>query len=61
MNSQELILGSVPQETEQPQRSDTMSSTAGKSMYGYVGLRIKGTTKTLETIYLKIVNSWPLI
>ena len=61
VNSQELILDSVPQEVGRPQRSDIMSSIAGKSVYGYVGLRTKGTPKASETICLKIVNSWPLI
>jgi len=61
VNSQELILGSVPQETRRPQRSDIMSSTAGNSMYGYVGLRTKGTPKASKIVCLDIVNSWPLI
>ena len=43
MNSQELILGLVPQEKCLPQRSDIMSSTKGKSVYEYVGLRTTGT------------------
>ena len=57
MNSQELILGSVPQVTGQPQRSDIMSSTIGKTVYGYVGLRTIGTPKTSETVCLFLVNS----
>ena len=61
VNSQELILGSKPQETGWPQRSDIMSSIARNSMYGYVGLQTKSTPKALETVCLEIVNSWPLI
>ena len=57
MNSQELILGSVPQEIGRPQRSDIMSSTARKSVYGYVGLQTIGTPKVLETVCLFMVNS----
>ena len=57
MNSQELILGSLPQETGQPQRSEIMSSTAGKTVYGYVGLQTIGTPKALETVCLFMVNS----
>ena len=57
VNSQGLILGSVPQETGWPQISDIMSSTAGNSMYEYMDLRTKGTLKASETVCLKIVNS----
>ena len=45
VNSQELILGSVPQEIGQPQRSDIMLSIVRNSEYGYVSLRTKGTPK----------------
>ena len=61
MNLKELILGSEPQETGWPQRNDIMSSTAGNSVYGYVGLRTIGTPKASDTICLFMVNSWPLI
>ena len=61
VSSQELILGSIPQEIGRPQRSDIMSSTVGKTVYGYVGLRTIGTPKTSETVCLFLVNSWPLI
>ena len=57
MNSQELILGSIPQEIGQPQRSDIMSSTGRNSVYGYVDLRTKGTPKASNTVCLDIVNS----
>ena len=57
VNSQELILGSVPQETNLPQSRDMISSTGGKSVYGYVGLQTKGTPKASETVCLEMVNS----
>lgn len=57
MTSQELILGSVPQEIGLPQRSDLMSSTKENSVYGYVGLQTKDTPKASETVCLFIVNS----
>ena len=61
MNSQGLILESIPQKTGWPQRSDIMSSTTGNSVYGYMGLQTKGTPKASKTVCLEIVNSWPLI
>ena len=61
VNSQELIFGLVPQETGLPQRSDIISSTKGKLVYGCVGLWTKGTPKVSETVCLKMVNSWPQI
>ena len=57
MKSQELMLGSEPQETGRPQRSDIMSLTVGNSMYGYVGLRTIGTPKASDTVCLFMVNS----
>ena len=57
MSSQELTLGLVPQEIGLPQRSDIMSSTTGKSVYGYVGLRTTSTPKALETVCLFMINS----
>ena len=57
MSSQELILGSLPQETRQPQRSDIMPSTVGKTVYGYMGLQTTGTPKALEIVCLFMVNS----
>ena len=57
VNSQELILGLVPQETDLSQSRDMISSTRGKSVYGYVGLRTTGTPKALEIVCLSIANS----
>ena len=61
VSSQELILVLVPHEIGLPQRNDIMSLTAGKSVYGYVGLRTTGTPKASKTVCLLIVNSWPII
>ena len=57
VNSQQLILGSVPQEIDLPQSRDMISSTGGKSVCGYVGLQTKGTPKASKTICLEMVNS----
>ena len=38
-----------------------ISSTGGKSVYGYMGLRTKVTPRALETVCLEILNSVLLI